>query len=96
MGELRSPRSPHLPNVSGNFETVIGELVVDTELRNIRSFVATFVASNFAADQESKISWYTLPNMQPGKMIIRIEKGGVNDGMLGTNPVRVSWLALGD
>jgi len=96
MGRERLSRSTHMPNVSGNTEMVTGEIVVDTELRSIRSFVATFVTSNFAADQESKLSWYQLPNMAPGKMIIRVEKSGSNEGLLGTNPIQVNWIAIGD
>lgn len=88
-------KSPHLPEVAGATETITGEIIVDTGLREIQSFVATFQTTNFVPDEESLLSWYPLPGGTPAQMVIRVEKGGVNHGLLGTNPIKVSWLALG-
>jgi hypothetical protein len=88
-------KSSHIPELAGAIETITGEIVVDTGLRDIQTFVATFKSTNFVPDQESLLSWYPLPNGQPGQMVIRVEKGGVNHGLIGTNPVNVSWMALG-
>ena len=92
---MTEPRSTHMPGVSGAIETVTGEKIVETGLRSMRSFVCQFVTTNFVADEEAKVGWYEVPN-HPGKIRIRVEKGGINDGNIGTNPVKISWIAIGD
>jgi hypothetical protein len=93
---MESSRSSHLPGISGGIVTVTGEAIVDTELRYIKSFVPSFNMNNFVPDEESKLSWYALPGSQTQQIVIRVEKGGANDGLLGTNPVQISWLAIGE
>jgi len=89
------PRSAHLPGVSGALEIVTGEKIVETGLRSIRSCIVSFVVPNFLPDEEAKVGWYEVPN-HPSKIRIRVEKGGLNDGNIGTNPVKISWIAVGD
>jgi len=89
------PKSTHLPEVAHGTVTVTGEAVVETGLRNLKSFQPSFKGSNFAADQESKVSWYQIPGMV-SKVVVRVEKGGANEGLLGTNPVVINWTAMGD
>lgn len=88
-------RSPHLPEMSGGIVQVIGEVLVDHGLRNLRTFVPSFRTSNFVPDEESRVSWYPFGD-SISTVVIRVEKGGANDGVLGDNPVDISWIALGD
>ena len=88
-------KSTHLPEVAHGEVTVTGEAVVDTGLRNLKSFSPSFQMSNFAADQERKISWYKYAG-SVSKVVVRVEKGGANEGLLGTNPVVINWTAMGD
>lgn len=77
--------------------SVTGEEQVDSGLLNgIRAVQLTLSGNNFSPDAESKASWYQLdPETNPSKFIIRVEKGGTNDGVLGTDPVSISWVAVG-
>jgi len=95
---MPAPLSPIIPGVSGGIEPVIGEAIMDTGLRDVQSFVATFQMSNFVAHQESKLSWYFLPKdaRTTQRVVLRVEKGGSNEGLLGTNEVQVSWIAIGE
>ena len=94
---MPEPSSTHLPGIAGALERVTGEIVVNTGLRSIRTFVATFQTQNFIPGEESILSWYFPdPLAEPGKVVIRVEKGGANHGLLGDSEVVVSWLALGD
>ena len=88
--------STHIPGLSRGTKTVIGELQVESGLRNIRAVALTFNESNLVANQESKLSWYRLADALPGDFIIRVEKGGSNEGVLGDNPIKVSWVAEGE
>lgn len=92
------PLSTHLPSVAGGVEPVIGEAIVDTGLRKLRTVLVSFKAPNFPLDEESKVSWYPVPgeSLTTVRIVIRVEKGGANDGLLGTNLVQISWLALGE
>lgn len=87
-------KSTHLPSVSGGMLIVTGEAVIDPELRELQTFVPAFKTSNFVPNQEGKLSWYPLPGDE-SRIVIRVEKTGTNDGLLGTNPIAVSWFALG-
>lgn len=86
---VRSPRT-----VAGMTE-VNGEEQVDTGLTyGIQAVALSIMASNLSPDGESKVSWYQLePSAHPERFIIRVEKSGTNEGLLGDNPVMVSWIA---
>jgi hypothetical protein len=87
--------SMHIPWVSGGEVVVVGEHTVDTGLRELQTFLATFNIRNFLPDEESNLTWYQVEGTNPVQVVLRLEKGGINDGDLGTNPVPVSWFALG-
>ena len=94
---LLNPRSRHMPEFAGNIESVTGELVVESGLREIQTVTLNIVTSNFVANEESKVSWYQDETIaeRRGAFIIRVEKGGSNDGVVGDSPVQISWMALG-
>jgi hypothetical protein len=60
--------------------------------------VACIVANNFVANQEGKVCWYFLPKDTriTQRVVLRVEKSGNNDGVLGTNEIQVSWIAMGE
>jgi len=97
---MSSPMSTHIPNMSGGVVTVVGEEIVDTNLRVVQTFQATFKANNFVPNEEAKVSWYLMPSDRAKhttqRVVIRVEKSGTNDGLLGTNETQISWLALGE
>ena len=84
--------SSHIPEFSGGEVEVVGEAIVEHGLREVQAFVPAFKTSNFVADEEGKVSHYALT---PTKEVIRVEKTGANEGVLGDNPVIISWMALG-
>jgi hypothetical protein len=88
--------STHIPGLSRGVTEVVGELQVDSGLKTIRAVTITFNESNLVANEESKLSWYRLADALPGYFVIRVEKGGSNEGVLGTNSVKVSWIAEGE
>jgi len=93
---VKDPKSTHMPGVAGGIEMVTGEQIIDTGLhRGIKSCIVAFVTQNFVADEECKVSWFAVPTSQ-SKIRIRVEKGGLNDGNIGTNPVKISWIAISD
>lgn len=94
-----APKSTHLSEMAGATEAVIGELIVDTGLRDIQSCVASFNETNFVPDEEQFVSCYRLKSVKPeepaSKIVIRVEKGGANSGTLGDTVIKVDWLAIG-
>ena len=94
---MASPNlSTHIPGISRGVVTVTGELQIDSGLKSINSVALTFNESNLVANEESKLTWYRLTDALAGDFIIRVEKGGSNEGVLGTNPVKVAWTAEGE
>jgi len=92
---MTEPLSTHLPEVAGEITYVTGEAVIETGLRQpIQACVASFAVNDFIADQEGKISCHPLAS-DPTKIVIRVEKVGTNDGVLGDNKVLISWIAIG-
>lgn len=91
---MAPPLSTHLPGLAGALETVTGEMIVDTGLKDIQTVVVTPNETNIVPDEEATVSWYPLPESS-SKIVLRVEKGGANSGIVGTNPFKVSWLALG-
>jgi len=91
---MTEPLSTHLPEVAGEFVYVTGETVIQTGLRNIQAAVASFAVDDFTADEESKISCHVYA-ADPTKIVVRVEKGGSNEGTLGDNSVLISWMAFG-
>lgn len=85
-------RSTHLPEMSGGEVEVTGEVIVDHQLRNLQTFVPSFKTNNFVPNEEGKVGWYVL---EGSKVVIRVEKTGTNDGVLGDSTMTVSWIALG-
>ncbi len=92
------PKSPHIPGLAGGIETVNGELTVDTGIRRLRSVVVQMNEPNIVPDEESEVSWFLFddPPNTTQKIVLRVEKGGANHGLVGDSPVQVSWIALGD
>jgi hypothetical protein len=88
-------KSTHLPETAGNVVDVTGELEIDTGLRDVQSFTVSPAVANFVPDQEQNVSWYFSRPPSRRWVTIRVEKGGINDGNLGTNPFSVSWQAFG-
>ena len=88
-------KSTHLSEVAGDIETVTGELIVDTGLRDIQSMTVSFAHNNFLPDEEAHVTWFFSDLPSRRKVTIRVETGGVNDGNLGTNPTLISWVAFG-
>jgi hypothetical protein len=92
--------SRHLPQVAGAEVTVpaTGVLVVDTELRSLRSITATLSAAAIVANEESLIAIEKNP-VEPGcsqKVTVRVYKGGTGHGTLADTATKVFLLALGD
>lgn len=88
-------KSNHLSETAGDIIDVTGELEIDTELRNLQTFNATPAVANFVPDAEQNVTWYFSRPPSRRFVIIRVEKGGINDGNLGTNAFPVSWSAFG-
>jgi hypothetical protein len=89
-----APVSTHLPEFAGELILMTGETVVASGLREIQSASATLALSDFTANEESKVS-IRIDSSDQTKLIIRVEKGGSNEGTLGDNEVPVFWMALG-
>ncbi len=95
------PLSTHIPGLAGSLVEVNGEAIVDTGLKAIQTATVTLNETNIVADEESHVSWYPLDgkdargNPKGSKIVIRVEKGGANHGVLGDSDVIVSWIALG-
>ncbi len=87
--------STHLPETAGAIESVTGEKVIDTGLRDLQTFQATPAVANFVPDAEQNVTWYFTNPPSRRLVTLRVEKGGINDGNLGTNPFDVSWMAIG-
>ena len=94
---MSAPMSTHIPALSGAIVEVIGEAVIDTGLREIQTFVCSYQKQNFVPDEEALVSWYLMPKEERStqRVVIRTEKGGANAGLLGTNLVKIAWLATG-
>lgn len=76
---------------------VNGEEQIVSGLYRVSNVFLTMSGSNISPDGESKLSWYQLdPTNEPGKFVIRVEKSGANDGILGDQPISVSWMAVGE
>ena len=90
--------STHLPEVAGGIESINGEGIVNTGLRNIRTVSCVLQASNLVSNEEGKVCWYPYQWDSPGpkRIVIRVEKTGTNDSVLGDSAINVAWLALGD
>ena len=88
-------KSNHKPEESGTIVDVTGELEIDTQLRNVQTFVATPAVTNFLPDAEQNVTWFFSRPPSRRWVTIRVEKGGINDGDIGTNPFPVSWHAIG-
>lgn len=89
-------KSKHIPEMAGGILNVTGELEIDTQLRDLQSFVVGPATTNFLPDEEQNVTWmYSRP---PSKryVTIRVEKGGTNDGDLGDSAFPVSWIAIGN
>lgn len=92
--------SRHLPQVAGAEVTVpaTGVLVVDTELRNLKSITATLSAAAIVANEESLIA-IEKNAAEPGgtqKVTVRVFKGGTAHGTIADTATKVFILALGD
>jgi len=87
------PKSTHLPETSGAIEIVTGSLIVETNLRNLQSFVAVF-AQPLVAAEEAILGWELLPQA-PGTPARAKLYTYTAAGVAGTNPVKVSWIAIG-
>lgn len=88
-------KSNHLPETAGAIVSVTGELEIDTELRDLQSIQVSLSSTNLTPDAEQSVMWYFSRPPSRRYVTIRIEKGGVNDGDIGTNPIDVSWTAFG-
>jgi hypothetical protein len=89
------PRSSHQPNEWVGELTITGEAVVRTDLSRIKHVSLSFKLDNFSPNEESKLSWYPYAP-EIGAFVIRVEKGGSNEGSLGDNPVVVSYRAYAE
>lgn len=98
---MSPPLSTHIPGIAGTLTEVNGEAVVDTKLKAIQTVVSTLNIQNMVSDQEAFANWYPLDgfdsrgNIKGSKIVLRVEKGGANHGLLGTTDVNVSWIAVG-
>jgi hypothetical protein len=88
-------KSTHIPEVIHGLIDVTGEQEIDTGLRDLQSFVCSPAVINFLPDQEQNVTWYFSRPPSNRYVKIRVEKGGINDGNLGTNPFKVSYIAIG-
>ncbi len=98
---MPSPLSTHIPGLAGSLVEVNGELIVETGLKAIQTAGAWLNERNIVADEESHVSWYPLDgfdtrgNPKGSKIVLRVEKGGANHGLLGDSDIMVSWIAMG-
>lgn len=92
---MPDPRSTHIPEFAGGLVAVTGEAIINTTLRNIRTVTAVFAENNFVANEEGKVSIYPLPNVN-GSLVVRVEKTGTNDGVVGDSSVDIWWSAVGE
>jgi len=95
---LRTPQvnaNPRIPAIMGGIIEVTGEEQLDTNFSfGVASVAVSIMANNLSPNEESKVSWYQLDaEEEPSKFVVRVEKGGSNEGILGDNPVMVSWIA---
>ncbi len=88
-------KSTHIPELAGDIETVTGEKIIEPGVRNIQSFLVNPAVNNLVPDEEQNVTWYFTNPPSRRFVTLRVEKGGVNDGNLGTNPFDVSWIAMG-
>jgi hypothetical protein len=89
-------RSTHLPEVSGDIESVTGTLTVETHLRSIQAISATLL-TDVAANEEAHVTAELVEPPAGGtyKAILKVWKGGTASGTAGDSAVSVSWLAIG-
>lgn len=98
---MSPPLSPHMPGVAGDLTEVNGEAIVDTKLKAIQTAVVTLNEKNIISDEESHVSWYPLDGLDSrgkpkgSRIVLRVERGGLNHGTLGDSDVMVSWIAIG-
>ena len=89
-----TPKSTHLPEVSGDIVSVTGSLVVKTGLRDIQTFVAAFAQALTPATAEATLSRELLPQAPGAQQEVEI-KTYLLAGTPGVTPTKVSWLAVG-
>jgi hypothetical protein len=89
-------KSTHVPEMSGGIAEVTGELIIDTELRELQTVVAT-LATAVVANEESDVAVELLPQTAGAtqKVKLLVTKGGTNHATAGDSAVNVHWLALG-
>lgn len=92
--------SPHYPSLAGNIVTVpaAGELVINTGLRELQTFVASIKLADPAANEEAVLSWYIPAGDELNAhrhVVVRIEKGGSGSGTIGDTATDIGWFALG-
>jgi len=88
-------RDSHRPEESHKIIDVTGEVVVETQLRNVVGASVAFVKNDFAANEEGKVSWYRYGNSL-SQIVVRVEKTGTNEGVLGDNMVQINVRAWGE
>lgn len=88
-------KNTHIPELAGAIETVTGTLIVEPGVRDLQSFTVSFAHNNFLPDEEAHVTWFFTNAGSRRFVTIRLEKGGLNDGVLGDNPTQVSWIAIG-
>ncbi len=94
MGKKDQPLSKHLPEVAGNIETVTGTLVVDTGLRDVRTFGANL---NQATGADSAIANAVLTKGTGGqndKLSIQVREDDTTT--ISSAAASVSWWAIGE
>lgn len=93
---LQNPLSKVYPVLAGQYSVpVTGELVIDTGLKELRTFQAS-LQSDVVANEESTVSWEIYDTSTSVKVKVKTWKGGTAHGTAGDNEVLVSWFALGD
>jgi len=91
---MPAPLSTHLPEVAGEFVEVNGEAIIETGLRDIQAATASPAVTDFTANEEAKVSCRKDPT-NSSRLIIRVEKSGSNEGILGDSAITVGWIAFG-
>lgn len=88
---MSAPKSTHIPEVAHGIAAVTGTLIVETDLRDIQTAVATLKATAIAANEES----HAIVTWSGSKLTIKVYKGGTASGTIGDSAVNVCWMAIG-
>ena len=91
---MTSPKSTHLSEVAGAIEEITGSLIVDTGLRDVQSFTASFAQALTVATKEAILGWEFEP-VVPGTTQKVLISTYLLAGTPGVEATKVSWTAIG-